>query len=90
MFSLKRDFRDFATIRKTSNRAKKANRSRNTLTVSFVCSRSSQVDQQSSSIGRKKSCVLSVSYRSYPGRLRSFKRRGYLEVRRQKSRLAEK
>ena len=34
-------------------------------------------------IGRKKACVL---YRSYPGTLGCFKRRGYLEVRRQKSR----
>ena len=36
-------------------------------------------------IGRKKAFVLQL-YRSYPGTLGSFKRRGYLEVRRQKSR----
>ena len=34
MFSLKLDFRNFASIRETSNGAKKANRSRNTLKVS--------------------------------------------------------
>ena len=33
MFSLKLDFRNFASIRETSNGAKKANRSRNTLKV---------------------------------------------------------
>ena len=42
------------------------------------------MDQQSSRIGRKiESCVW---YRSYPGQLRSLKRPGYLEVRREKSR----
>ena len=36
MFSLKLDFRNFASNRETSNGAKKANRSRNTLKVSSL------------------------------------------------------
>ena len=84
MFALKRDFLAFASIRKTLNQAsKKANRSRNILNVSIVCYKS-RGPTVISYWSKNESCVL---YRSYPGQLvRSFKRPGYLEVRREKSR----
>ena len=82
MFELKLDFLAFASIRKTLNRAYKANRSRNILKVSLVCYKSCG-PTVISYWSKNESCVL---YRSYPGQLRSFKRPGYLEVRREKSR----
>ena len=83
MFELKLDFLAFASIRKTLNRAlTKANGSRNIQIFPIVCYRSRGPTVISYWM-KNESCVL---YRSYLGKLRSFKRPGYLEVRREKSR----